>query len=133
VVAGKKEDVEHHLSILNPDLIPRGGHANAGVVYWPDGSVEHFTTWLHQHFEELAEWAATKRPELAALPYGGYDQCVLNVYGIDSGRRLRRLDCHFNYHLSQFRPELRWKRGGLIHYHHNNKALLLEDAATLAR
>ena len=124
---GKKEEVTDFLDLLtDPGTLPHG-HANAGVVYWPNReAIDHFRTWLLHHLSSLAPWAATRQPALGGhLPYGGHDQAILNVYGIDQ-RRISRLHHHYNYHLTQFQPHLRHK-AHFIHYHGQNKELLRQD------
>jgi hypothetical protein len=127
LVPGKREAVCEHLRELAPDLIDRGGHCNAGVVYFPPGSIRPFADWLRIHFHDLAEWSSQAHPSLpdGHKPFGGFDQTIFASYFIDC-KPAHKLPPAWNYHLAQFDPEKR-HTAHFIHYHHDHKSLLLED------
>lgn len=99
------------------------GHANAGVVLFPAARYDSFLQYLTK-LDQLHIIASTRNGPQGHLPFGGYDQSILNMYNRDNGTN--NLPWRFNYHLNQYKPEFR-TQASLIHYHSSYKNLLHSD------
>lgn len=99
------------------------GHGNAGTVLFPSSVYEDFCSYIETL--NLLNNIASKRAALNHLPFGGYDQYVINQFNANRGDNTY-LPWIFNYHLNQYDHDKRTE-ATLIHYHGGNKKLLHED------
>lgn len=99
------------------------GHGNAGTVLFPSSVYNDFCKYI----EKLGDHhqIAKKRAALNHLPFGGYDQYVINRFNADR-QDSTYLSWIFNYHLNQYDHNKRTE-ATLIHYHGGNKKLLHQD------
>lgn len=124
VIPEEKQDVSEFMEFMKAPDWKDIGHGNAGAVLFNNQSklFDEFVRYLENLNDLHVE--ASRRLSNGHLPFGGFDQYILNRFNYDNGSF--QLPWHFNYHLARYYHERRFE-ATLIHYHSNNKPLLHTD------
>ena len=120
----QKQDVSDYMRDYGASEWIDSGHGNAGVVLFCADSPK-FVKFMEMLKDlNFHHKTASVRATHGHLPFGGYDQYILNKFNYENGGI--QLPWKFNYHMARYEPQRR-QEATLIHYHSNKRPIMQDD------